>query len=116
MMRTSFSIAYADDGQLQMRITGKLTGHAAREGLEFLQTAVGLGNGRRDIRLDLRGTTSIDSLGIEMFNWIRGQNGNLNVRVLPPIMGVSDDELESISLISYSKDNSINSSFRRARA
>ncbi|TET33819.1 MAG: hypothetical protein E3J72_15870 [Planctomycetota bacterium] len=113
-MRTSFSIAYTDDGQLQMRITGKFTGHAAREGLEFLRSAIG--PGRRDVKLDLRETTSIDSLGIEMFNWIRGQNGKLSVKVLPPIMGVSDDELKSIALNSLQGSEPDNSSFRRARA
>ncbi|TET33470.1 MAG: hypothetical protein E3J72_16760 [Planctomycetota bacterium] len=94
-MRTSFSIAFTDDGRFRLRISGKLTGHAAREGLELLKTAVDWG--RKDILIDLRETTSVDSLGIGVFDWIRGQNGDLNVSVVPPVRGVSDEELASIT-------------------
>ncbi|TET35325.1 MAG: hypothetical protein E3J72_11405 [Planctomycetota bacterium] len=94
-MRTSFSIAYTSDGRLKMQIVGKLTGHAAREGLELLQTAAKWGG--KGIMLDLRETTSLDSLGIGIFEWIHSQNGNLNVDVVPPIQGISDDELAIIS-------------------
>ncbi|TET37469.1 MAG: hypothetical protein E3J72_05735 [Planctomycetota bacterium] len=93
-MRTAFSIAYKDDGRLQIGVSGKLTGHAAREGLEFLKLAVE--QGKREITLDLRETTSLDSLGIRIFDWIQNQNGNLSCDVLLPLMGVSDDELACI--------------------
>ncbi|TET31364.1 MAG: hypothetical protein E3J72_22610 [Planctomycetota bacterium] len=94
-MRTSFSIAFTNEGQLRMRVAGKLTGHAAREGLELLQTAARWGG--NDIMLDLRETTSLDSLGIRIFHWIRRQNGNLKVEVIPPMLGVSDEELAVIA-------------------
>ncbi|TET35816.1 MAG: hypothetical protein E3J72_09925 [Planctomycetota bacterium] len=94
-MRTSFSIAFADGGQLQMRIAGKLTGHAAREGLALLKTVAEQGG--KDILLDLRETTSLDSLGIGIFDWIRSRNGNLNVNILPPVLGMSEEELDLIA-------------------
>jgi hypothetical protein len=93
-MRTAFSIGLRDDGRLQIVVSGKLTGHAARKGLALLQMAVA--EGKREITLDMRETTSLDSLGIGIFDWIRSQNGNLNCNVLPPLMGVSDDELAFI--------------------
>ncbi|TET34468.1 MAG: hypothetical protein E3J72_14205 [Planctomycetota bacterium] len=93
-MRTAFSIAFRDDGRLQIGVSGKLTGHAAREGLALLQLAVE--QGRRKITLDLRETTSLDSLGIRIFDWIRNQNGNLNFNLIPPVKGVSDEELACI--------------------
>ncbi|TET33476.1 MAG: hypothetical protein E3J72_16790 [Planctomycetota bacterium] len=95
-MRTAFSITFRDDGRLQIGVSGKLTGHAAREGLELLQMVVA--EGKREILLDLRETTSLDSLGIGIFDWIRSQNGNLDFDVLLPVRGVSEDELEYISL------------------
>ncbi|TET36843.1 MAG: hypothetical protein E3J72_07575 [Planctomycetota bacterium] len=94
-MSTSFSIAFTDDGRLQVSVSGKLSGHAARKGLDLLRTAVD--SGRRKICLDLSETVSIDSLGISIFDWIRSQNGSLNVNIQPPLRGVSDDEIEVIS-------------------
>jgi ABC-type transporter Mla MlaB component len=94
-MRTSFSITFANGGQLQMRIAGKLTGYAAREGLAFLKTAVKQGG--KDILLDLREITSLDSLGLGIFDWIRSQNGNMNVDILPPVLGINEEELTFIA-------------------
>ncbi|TET32594.1 MAG: hypothetical protein E3J72_19275 [Planctomycetota bacterium] len=94
-MKTAISIAYGNDGRLQMGISGKLTGHVAREGLELLKLAVE--KGKREISLDLRETTSLDSLGIKIFDWIRSRNGDLKVGIIPPIRGVSDEELASIT-------------------
>jgi len=118
LMKTSFSIACSNNGQVKVRIKGKLVGHVAREGLELLQTIVE--NGDRKITLDLREMTSLDTLGIKMFDWIRGQNGRLNVDVFPPIMGVNDDDLVSIAssvttMKNYSNpyDNAV---YRRERA
>ncbi|TET35788.1 MAG: hypothetical protein E3J72_09775 [Planctomycetota bacterium] len=115
-MRTSFSIACMEDGRLQMRVSGKLTGHSAREGLALLKIAAE--QGRRGIMLDLRETTSLDSLGIAMLDWIRKQNGNLNVDIAPPIRGVSEDELLYIaqSTISGKKADQLQPSGRRERA
>ncbi|TET31450.1 MAG: hypothetical protein E3J72_22300 [Planctomycetota bacterium] len=96
-MRTTFSIAYADNGKLRMRVSGKLTGHSAREGLELLKTAAM--QGKREIVLDLRKTTSLDSLGFAMFDWIREQNGNLNVSIIPPVLGIGEEELAIITQI-----------------
>ncbi|TET35865.1 MAG: hypothetical protein E3J72_10195 [Planctomycetota bacterium] len=95
-MRTAFSIALRDDGRLQIGVSGKLTGHAAREGLALLQMVVA--EGKREITLDMRKTTSLDSLGMGIFDWIRNQNGSLKCDVLPPVMGVSDEELACIAL------------------
>ena len=40
---SAFSISFRDDGRLQIGVSGKLTGHAAREGLELLQMVVAEG-------------------------------------------------------------------------
>jgi ABC-type transporter Mla MlaB component len=77
-----------------MQVAGKLAGHAARKGLAFLQEAIEAG--RREIRLDLREITSIDSLGLAIFDWIRRQNGNLMVDVISPLRGVSEEQLDFI--------------------
>ncbi|TET36524.1 MAG: hypothetical protein E3J72_08565 [Planctomycetota bacterium] len=114
-MITSFSFAFTNDGRLKMRIAGKLTGCAARKGLDLLRSAAE--SGRRKINLDLRETTSVDSLGIAMFNWIRSQNGNLSVDILPPIKGVSEDELACIEQAVSSENKSNHTAFyRRERA
>ncbi|MHC4663264.1 MAG: STAS domain-containing protein [Planctomycetota bacterium] len=96
-MSTSFAIAFTDDGRLSVRMSGKLTGHVAREGLDFLKAAVELG--KQEIKLDLREVTSLDSIGVSIFNWILSRNGTLKVDVAPPLAGVSDDELEPITRI-----------------
>ncbi|TET32671.1 MAG: hypothetical protein E3J72_19075 [Planctomycetota bacterium] len=93
-MNTSLSVAFTEDGLMQMRVAGKLTGHAARRGLEILRSAAE--SGRWKLKFDLRETTSIDSLGLAIFNWIRKQNGNLKIAVVLPVQGVSDEELEYI--------------------
>ncbi|TET35850.1 MAG: hypothetical protein E3J72_10110 [Planctomycetota bacterium] len=95
-MKKTFSFAYTDNGQLEMRVAGKFTGHTARDGLELLQAVVE--EGGKEIVLDLRETTSVDSLGIRVFDWIREQNGSLSVDIIPPVKGVSDDELAHIEL------------------
>jgi len=116
-MRSSFSLSVTEKG-LNLTVSGKLTGRVAREGLELLQSAVE--HGDRKIMLDLRETTSIDTLGIRIFDWIRGQNGRLNVEVLPPMTGVNKDELASIaSSVTTMKNFSNpydNSVYRRERA
>jgi hypothetical protein len=117
MMRSSISLSVTGKG-LNLRVSGKLIGRIAREGLELLQTVVE--HGDRKITLDLRETTSLDSLGIRMFDWIRGQNGRLDVEVLAPVTGINDEELASISsavtkmnILSNPYDNAIH---RRERA
>jgi hypothetical protein len=94
-MNTSFAITFKENGLLQIKIAGKLVGHAAREGLGLLKLASK--RGMKKIRLDLRETTSVDSLGIAIFDWIHAQNGNLKVSIQPPLKGVSNDELALIA-------------------
>ncbi|TET32558.1 MAG: hypothetical protein E3J72_19370 [Planctomycetota bacterium] len=100
-MEDSFSIDFKDNGLMQIRISGKFNGHSARKGLAFLKTAVE--QGIRQIRFDLSDTVSFDSLGIGVFDWIRSQNGDLNIEVIPPVRVFGEDELESISLLMASQ-------------
>ncbi|MHC4660918.1 MAG: STAS domain-containing protein [Planctomycetota bacterium] len=88
-MSTSFQIAFTDDGQMQMNIAGSLTGHIARKGFDFLRAAVETGH--RKVKLDLRDITSIDSLGIAILDWVKGQNGSLNADILLPAAGTSSE-------------------------
>jgi hypothetical protein len=116
-MSTEFAIAFTDEGRLEIRIAGRLTGHVARKGLVFLQTAVGAG--LQEIKLDLGEITSIDSLGATIFNWIKEQNGGLSVDVVTPVRDLSGDRLAHIALASYSEnksDGSHNLSCREKRA
>jgi ABC-type transporter Mla MlaB component len=99
-MRASFSITFMENGRFHMRVSGKLTGHIAREVHEFLQSAINLGS--REIMIDLSEITSIDSLGIGIFSWIHGKNGNLHVDIFPPVRGVSDDEYAMVVLAASS--------------
>jgi hypothetical protein len=116
-MSTEFSIAFTDEGRLEIRIAGRLTGHAARKGIAFLQTAVGAG--LQEIKLDLGEITSIDSLGATVFDWIRRQNGNLIVDVVSPFRGVSEEQLDFIKQITLSGNKSCqrhNASYEEKRA
>ncbi|TET32456.1 MAG: hypothetical protein E3J72_19530 [Planctomycetota bacterium] len=118
-MKTSFAITFRENGQLQIKIAGKLVGHAAREGLDFIKLASS--RGMKNIRLDLRETTSVDSLGFAIFDWIRQQNGNLKISIAPPLKGLTDDELSSIAGVSKSRfsgsaRDSLYESFERSTA
>ncbi|TET31476.1 MAG: hypothetical protein E3J72_22440 [Planctomycetota bacterium] len=104
-MSATFTVDFRDDGSLLVRMAGKLRGHAAREGLMFLKNA--LEAGQRKVRLDLRQITSIDSIGRTVFNWIRGQNGSIDV--LQPVMDFESDELAAISLSEFSENETGNS-------
>jgi anti-anti-sigma regulatory factor len=99
-MSAIFSITYTGHGQFQVRIVGNLSGHVARNGLALLQSAVEAGN--REIKLDLEEMTSVDSLGIAIFNWLQSRNGNLKVDIALPIIGVSEDQLAYIAQASSS--------------
>jgi ABC-type transporter Mla MlaB component len=91
----SYTISFGEKGSLQIKISGKLAGHAARDVMEFIKFVVE--RGVKNIRLDLRQTTSVDSLGIAVFDWIHTQNASVKVSVLPPLKGVTDDELALIA-------------------
>jgi len=95
LMSAKFTMAFNDDGSLTVRMAGKLRGHAAREGLEFLRHALELN--QRNIRLDLRDITSVDSIGKTIFNWIRGRNGNRRIDMIQPAPDFESDRLASIT-------------------
>ncbi|MHC4660768.1 MAG: hypothetical protein ACYS8W_03680 [Planctomycetota bacterium] len=84
-MKTAVTLEYMLTGPVKMKIAGKLIGHKARNGLELLKTVVG--QGHKNIVLDLSQCTSTDSLGEAIFDWIRSQNGGLSVDILHPILG-----------------------------
>jgi anti-anti-sigma factor len=83
------SIEFQDNGRFLLRLSGNLTGHAARKSLEILQTAID--QGRRNTCLDLRNVTSIDSLGLTILDWIYHWHENAEVNILLPAMGMDYD-------------------------
>jgi len=82
-MNTEVTLKYQTNGDVRMKVSGKLIGHKARNGLDLLKSVVE--QGHRDIVLDLSECTSTDSLGDAIFDWIRNQNGSLNVNVIKSI-------------------------------
>ncbi|MHC4661999.1 MAG: STAS domain-containing protein [Planctomycetota bacterium] len=86
------------NGALKFSITGKFAGHAALNCLEFLKQATVRRN--THIILDLRECTSMDSLGIGVIDWIKDQNGQIQVEVLEPFFGL-DCSLASVKLTDY---------------
>ncbi|TET31604.1 MAG: hypothetical protein E3J72_22075 [Planctomycetota bacterium] len=96
-MSTFISMTFTEGGELRMRMSGRLTGHVAREGLSLLKRAVELG--KQKIKLDLQDVTSFDSIGTSILDWISKQNGNLNIDVIPPIRKIGKDELAPIARI-----------------
>ncbi|TET38293.1 MAG: hypothetical protein E3J72_03520 [Planctomycetota bacterium] len=86
-MNTAVTFEYQTNGSVKMKVTGKLIGHKARNGLDLLKSVVE--QGHRDIILDLRECTSTDSLGDAILEWIHTQNGSLSVNVMKSIFSTN---------------------------
>jgi anti-anti-sigma regulatory factor len=86
---------YPENGLIQLRIVGKLTGFTARGGLSLLRAV--FEQGKRGIMIDLRDVTSVDSIGVSILNFLHNQAGKLNVQYLPPVNNYIRDGLVSIS-------------------
>ncbi|MHC4660925.1 MAG: STAS domain-containing protein [Planctomycetota bacterium] len=96
MKHTQFQIAFLENGRLLIQLRGKLTGHAARKGLDILQLVVR--SGWRQISLDLHEISSVDSLGLAIFDWIRGQNGSLDISITPPMLDMKYERLKPVAI------------------
>ncbi|TET39251.1 MAG: hypothetical protein E3J72_00990 [Planctomycetota bacterium] len=101
-MKVAFTLFCYENGKLRLQVAGKFTGHTARRILELLQSAVEFQS--REIMLDLRKITSIDSIGVTVLDWVKCQNGNLSVDIFPPVRSLGVEWLASAALGKFSEN------------
>ncbi|TET32667.1 MAG: hypothetical protein E3J72_19050 [Planctomycetota bacterium] len=81
---------------IELKFSGKLTGHMALNCFSMLRDLAR--KKEWPIVLDLRECTSIDSIGVTILEWVRTQNGRLNVQILHPALDLGEKDFVSVKL------------------
>ncbi|TET35310.1 MAG: hypothetical protein E3J72_11330 [Planctomycetota bacterium] len=95
-MKEKISITIENQA-VKLHIAGRLTGHVARNCFAILRRLI---ESYPSVFLDLNDCTSVDSVGVTLFEWIREQNGN--VKIVPPFPSLDDSQLVAAKLASDS--------------
>jgi len=102
-MSSELSISMKNQA-VKLYVAGKLVGHVARNCFSFLRQLAGQ---KYSIVLDLSDCTSVDSVGMTIFDWIQTVNGSVDVKVIPPILECFDRNIIGVKFSGISIDETL---------
>ncbi|TET31470.1 MAG: hypothetical protein E3J72_22410 [Planctomycetota bacterium] len=102
-MSTEISILMKNQA-VELQVAGKLIGHVARNCFTFLRQ---LAEQKYSIVLDLHDCTSVDSVGVTIFDWLRRENGSVDVKVIPPLLSFCDEEFTGVKFTSDAESETV---------
>ena len=102
-MSTEISILMKNQA-VELQVAGKLIGHVARNCFTFLRQ---LAEQKYSIVLDLHDCTSVDSVGVTIFDWLRRENGSVDVKVIQPVLSFCDEEFTGVKFTSDAESETV---------